>query len=124
MNDSDKPSRGIAGGAGALAACCTVHLLVLTGVLAGASGLAVGGIVLGTGAAAAAVWLAAVWLRRRRSCPTPPARPVAYQPATQLDAHRPGKPFPEQPEEEPTVDRFTDAPSARDRPPLLARLVR
>lgn len=61
------PPAGLAGGAGALAACCTVHLLVIAGAVGGLSGYAVGGIAVGAGvAAAAAVWLAVVWLRRRR----------------------------------------------------------
>lgn len=122
MNGSDKPSGGLAGGVGALAACCAVKVLILTGVLAGVSGLATGGIALGAGAAvAAAVWLAAVWLRRRRSCPTPQAaRPAAEQPAGQLNAHRPGEPLPEQPELESNLDRFADAPSARETAHLLS----
>lgn len=53
---------------GGLAACCTVHLLVIAGVIAGVSGFAVGGITLGVGVTVAtAVWLAALWLRRRTS---------------------------------------------------------
>lgn len=54
-----------------MAACCTTHLLILTGVLGGIGGLTQGGIALGTGAAAAAAaWPAAITLRRRSSQPT------------------------------------------------------
>jgi hypothetical protein len=52
--------------AGGLAACCTVHLLVIVGVVGGLGGLAVGGIAAGAGVAAGAtIWLVGVWLRRR-----------------------------------------------------------
>lgn len=51
-----------------VAACCTVHLLVVAGVLGGLSGLAIGGIAVGVGAAVAAGgWLVAVLLARRRA---------------------------------------------------------
>ncbi|AXH93660.1 hypothetical protein AB0N38_33825 [Micromonospora aurantiaca] len=58
----------IAGGIGAMVACCTVHLLIVAGVLAGLGGTAIGGIALAVGlATAATVWVIAVLLRRRKT---------------------------------------------------------
>jgi hypothetical protein len=55
----------VAGAGAAMVACCAVHLLVLAGVLAGVSGVAVGGLEAAAGVTAgAAVW-GAVLLRRR-----------------------------------------------------------
>ncbi|MFI6163036.1 hypothetical protein ACIA59_24180 [Micromonospora haikouensis] len=67
----------MAGGVGALAACCTVHLLIVAGVLAGLGGAAIGGIATATGITVAAiVWLTALLTRRRETrssagCHTP-----------------------------------------------------
>lgn len=68
MNPDSEPASpaAIAGGFGALAACCAVKVLIIGGVVAGASGAAIGGIALAVGLAAAAVaWLAVSLLRRR-----------------------------------------------------------
>jgi hypothetical protein len=76
-SDTAGTRAAIAGGVGAMAACCTVQLLIVAGVLAGLGGAAIGGIALAVGlATAATVWGTAVLLRRRRTrsaarCPTP-----------------------------------------------------
>ncbi|WP_148083748.1 hypothetical protein [Micromonospora sp. Llam0] len=81
---SASPSVAIAGGAGAMAACCTVHLLIVAGVLAGLSGAAIGGIALAVGlTTAATVWAIAVLLRRRTT-----SAACRTNPAPQQDAER------------------------------------
>ena len=60
----------VAGDGAAMVACCAVHLLVLAGVLAGVSGVAVGGLEAAAGVTA----------RRRcvgRGAATPPRQPFA-----------------------------------------------
>jgi hypothetical protein len=75
-SDTAGTRAAIAGGVGAMAACCTVQLLIVAGVLAGLGGAAIGGIALAVGlATAATVWITAALLRRRTPsaarCPTP-----------------------------------------------------
>lgn len=79
MNERDRDDgtsgAALAGGVGALFACCTVHLLIVAGVIAGMSGLAFGGLVLGIGLVIAAItWFIAWRLRKRHACHQAPHR--------------------------------------------------
>jgi hypothetical protein len=74
-SDDDTPTIGtaidggpaaIAGGIGAMAACCILHMLILAGVVAGLGGVAIGGIAAGVGVATTAiVWVIVTLLRCR-----------------------------------------------------------
>lgn len=65
----------IAGSLGAVIACCAVPILIAVGVITGLSGLALGGLMLGIGAAITAVtWLIAWRLDKRRTCRHTPHR--------------------------------------------------
>lgn len=82
MPDHPRGGRGIlwatGAGASAVAVCCTVHALLLTGGLAGASaalGAAIGNTVLLAGAGAILATVAGVVLARLRRCPDHQAKP-------------------------------------------------
>ncbi|GAB3998129.1 hypothetical protein GCM10029992_23070 [Glycomyces albus] len=69
----------IAGSMGALIACCAVPILIAVGVIAGMSGFAFGGLILGIGLAIAAVtWLIAWRLRKRHACRAPTDHPRTH----------------------------------------------
>lgn len=54
------------GGIGALVACCALKVLIIVGIVAGISGLAIGGLAIGAGLALAVLtWIVLAVVRRR-----------------------------------------------------------